>query len=58
MNEFCIFIADQKSENVKHTTKDDKQTLCKICRKSNEKREGNIFFQGKTSVKDENDIQT
>ena len=24
MNEFCIFIADQKSENAKHKTKYDK----------------------------------
>ena len=39
MNEFYIFIADQKSENTKHKTKYDKQTLCKFCRKSNEKRE-------------------
>ena len=38
MNEFCIFITDQKSENTKHTTKCDKQTLCKFCRKKNEKR--------------------
>ena len=36
MNEFCIFSADQKSENTKHTTKYDKQTLCKFCRKKNE----------------------
>ena len=39
INEFCIFIADQKSENTKHKTKYDKQTLCKFCRKKNEKRE-------------------
>ena len=38
-NEFCIFIADQKSENTKHKAKYDKQTLCKFCRKKNEKRE-------------------
>ena len=36
MKEFCILIADQKSENAKHTTKYDKQTLCKFCRKKNE----------------------
>ena len=36
MEEFCIFIADQKSENTKHTTKYDKQTLCKFCRNKNE----------------------
>ena len=36
MKEFCLFIADQKSENAKHTTKYDKQTLCKFCRKKNE----------------------
>ena len=36
MNEFCIFIADQKSENTIHTTKYDKQTLCKFCRKKKE----------------------
>ena len=36
MKEFCIFIADQKSENTKHTTKYDKQTLCKFCREKNE----------------------
>ena len=36
MNEFCIFIADRKSENPKHKTKYDKQTLCKFCRKKDE----------------------
>ena len=35
MKEFCIFIADQKSENTKHTTK-YKQTLCKFGRDKNE----------------------
>ena len=35
MNEFYIFIADQNSENTKHTTKYDKQTLYKLCRKKN-----------------------
>ena len=39
MNEFCIFISDQKSENTKHKTKYEKQTLSKFCRKKNEKRE-------------------
>ena len=39
MNEFCIFIADQKLENTKHKTEYDKQTLWKFCRKKNEKRE-------------------
>ena len=39
VNEFCNFIADQKSENTKHTTKYDKQTLSKFCRKKNERRE-------------------
>ena len=39
MNEFCIFIADRKSENTKHKTKYDQQTLCKFCRKKNGKRE-------------------
>ena len=39
VNEFCIFIADQKSENTKYKTKYDKQTLYKFCRKKNEKRE-------------------
>ena len=38
-NEFCVFIADQKSENTKHTSKYDKQTLRKFWRKKNEKRE-------------------
>ena len=38
MNNFCIFIADQKSENTNHTTK-YKQILCKFRRKKNEKRE-------------------
>ena len=38
MNEFCIFIADQKSENTKHKTK-YKQTLCKFCQKKNETRQ-------------------
>ena len=32
MNEFCILISDQKSENTKHTTKYDKQTFYKFCR--------------------------
>ena len=36
MKELCNFIADQKSENTKHTTKYDKQTLCKFCREKNE----------------------
>ena len=45
MNEFCIFIADQKSENTKHKTKYNKQTLWKFCRKENEKREvKDVFF--------------
>ena len=39
MNEFCIFIADQKSENTKHKTKYDKQTLRNFFLKNNEKRE-------------------
>ena len=39
INKFCSFIDDQKSENRKHKTKYDKQTLCKICRKKNEKKE-------------------
>ena len=30
MNEFSIFIADQKSENAKQTTKYNKQTFCKF----------------------------
>ena len=38
VTEFCIFIADQKSENRKHKTRYDKQTFCKFCRKKNEKR--------------------
>ena len=33
MKEVCIFIADQKSENTKYTTKYDKQTLYKFYRK-------------------------
>ena len=36
MKEFCIFIADQKSENTKYTTKYDKQTLYMFCRKKND----------------------
>ena len=36
MKEFCIFIADQKSENTKHATKYDMQTSCNFCRKKNE----------------------
>ena len=39
INEFCIFIADQRSENTKHKTKYEKQILCKFCRTMNEKRE-------------------
>ena len=38
MKEFCIFIADQKSENTKHTTRYNRQTLYKSCRKKNERR--------------------
>ena len=47
MIEFYIFI-DQKSENTKHTTKYDKQTLCKFCREKNEWREVKyvLFFMG------------
>ena len=36
MKEFYTFIADQKSKNIKHTTKYDKQTLFKFCREENE----------------------
>ena len=36
MNECSIFIADEQWENTKHTTKYDKQTLCKLYRKKNE----------------------
>ena len=36
MEEFSIFIADLKSENTKHTTKYDKQTFSKFCRKKKE----------------------
>ena len=36
MNNIPIFNADQKSENRKHITKHDKQTLYKFCRKKNE----------------------
>ena len=43
MNEFSIFITDQKSENTKHKTKYDKQTWCKFCRKKNENREDVLF---------------
>ena len=39
MNEFCIFIPDQKSENTKHKTKYDEQTLSKFCRMKNKKKE-------------------
>ena len=39
IKEFSISITDQKSENTKHKTKYDKQTLCKFCREKNEKRE-------------------
>ena len=39
MKTFCIFIVDQKSENTKHTTKYDKQTWCRFCRKKSELRE-------------------
>ena len=34
--DFCIFIADRKSENRKHETKYDKQTLWRFCQKKNE----------------------
>ena len=36
MNKFWVFIAERKSKNTKHTTKYDKQTLCKFCLKKNE----------------------
>ena len=36
MNEYCIFIADQKSENTKYTTKYGRETLCKFCQKKYE----------------------
>ena len=35
MKEFCIFIADQKSEKTKYRTKYNKQNFCKFCRKTN-----------------------
>ena len=38
MNEFSIFIAEQKSENTKHTTKYDNQIFGKFCRKKNDKK--------------------
>ena len=38
IKEICIFIADQKSENTKHTTK-YKQTLYKFCRETNDSTE-------------------
>ena len=31
MNEFCTFIADQKSGNTNHTTKYNKETWWKFC---------------------------
>ena len=55
MNELCIFIADQKSENTKHETKYDKQTLCKFYRKKNDKREvKDILFLWQNINKKEN----
>ena len=36
LKEFCIFIADQKSEDTKRTTKYDKQILGKFCREKDE----------------------
>ena len=58
MNESCIFIADQKSENTKHTTR-YKQTLCKFCRKKNKRRDvKEVLFHVKTSVKKKTSVQT
>ena len=44
MNEFSIFIADQKSQNTNHTTKYDKQTLCKFCRKKEKRKVKDVLF--------------
>ena len=58
MKEFCIFIGDQKSKNTKHTTKYDKQTVCKFWSKE-ERVEGSkrrTFFHCKTSVKEKNGV--
>ena len=59
MNEFCILIVDQKSDNTKHTTKYDKQTLSKFFRKKNKLREARLrrsFFHCKTFVKEKNGV--
>ena len=54
MNEFCIFISNQKSKNTKYKTKYDKQTLCKFCRKKNKKREvKDVLFPRKNIIKKE-----
>ena len=51
MSEFCIFIAEQKSENTKHKTKYRKQTLFKFCRKKNEKRKVQDVLFPKQNIK-------
>ena len=52
-NEFWIFIADQKSENTKHTTKYDKQILCKFWSKEErvERSKRRTFSLFKTNAK-------
>ena len=39
MNEFCIFTADEKSENTKQKAKSDRQTWCNFWAKKNELRD-------------------
>ena len=55
MNKYCFFIADQKSENTKHTTKYNKQ---KFCREKNAQREVKdvLFSHCKTFVKEKNGV--
>ena len=57
MEEFCISLADKKSENTKHTTKYDNQTSCTFW--SKELVEGSkrrTLFHGKTFVKGKNGL--
>ena len=57
MKEFCIFIADQKSENTKHTTK-YKQISCRFWSKE-ERAEGSkrrTFFYSKSFIKEKNSV--
>ena len=59
MNRLCIFITDQKSENIKHTTKYDKETFWTFWSKDKRvkgSRKRN-FFRCKTFLKEKNGVE-